>query len=406
MTKRLLLAAVGAMTALSTLVVGSQTASAAPLNLYTAPSTFTPLFESSMAFTPTTDPTLLAQLDNQQGSDADSTMYSQAFHPTADGTVDTISWWGVASGEAGFMVALQDGVWGSTASLPNGPVVEGTLTQLSVVPTAQVTQTPAANGQTEFQISIPATAVLASHAYRLSVTSVGGTFVWDTSAAAGCCTGTTAIQWVRGRLQSYLSATNVSLALDDSAGPAAGPVITSEPAATSVAVGQSFTVSAAASGSPVPTVQWQRSGDAGVTWTDLAGATSITYSATAATADDGAWFRAVFTNSSSSATTTPAVLTVTPMVISPATLVPGVHGTPYSAALGVVGGTGPYTWKLAPGSAHLPKGLKLNKATGVLSGTPKSAGSTSFTVEVLDAKTATKPHTQNVATLALTLSVS
>jgi hypothetical protein len=405
-TKRILLTALGALTALSALAVPGSAASAAPLNVYTAPSTFTSGFESTMAFTPTSDPTLLAQLDNQQGSDADSTMYSQAFQPAADGTVDTITWWGYASGEAGFMVALQDGVWGSSASLPNGPVIEGTLTQLSVVPVAQVTQTPAANGQTEFQITIPATAVFATHAYRLSVTSVGGYFLWDGTTATGCCTGTTAIQWVRGRLQSYLSATNVSFSLDNSAGPSVAPVVTSEPAPNSVAVGQTYSMAAAASGSPTPTVQWQRSTDGGTTWSDVAGATATTYSATASAADNGAWYRAVFTNSLSSATSTPAALTVAPMAIAPVTLAPAVHGTPYSAALTVVGGTGPYTWKLAPGSAHLPKGLKLNKTTGVISGTPKSAGSTNVTVEVLDTKTATKPRTQDVATLALALLVS
>lgn len=406
MNKRFLIAALGALTALPVLALGGQAASAAPVNVYTAPSTFTSGFESSMAFTPTSDPTLLAQLDNQQGSDADSTVYSQAFQPPADGTVDTVTWWGVASGEAGFMVALQDGVWGSSTALPNGPVIEGTLTQLSVVPVAQVTQTPAADGQTEFQISIPATAVSATHAYRLSVTSVGGYFLWDGTTATGCCTGTTAIQWVRGRAQSYLSATNVSLSLDDSAGPAAGPVVTSGPASTSVAVGQSFTLSAAASGSPVPTVQWQRSTDGGATWVDLAGATSTTYSATAPAAGNGTSYRAVFTNSLGSATTAPAVLTVTPMAITPVTLAAAVHGTPYSAALTVVGGTGPYTWKLAPGSAHLPKGLTLDKSTGVISGTPRTAGTAGFTVEVLDTKTATKPRTRNLATLALSLAVS
>ena len=406
MTKRFLLAALGALTAVTGMAVGTQVASAAPLNVYTAPSTFVSGFESSMAFTPTADPTLLTQLDNQQGSDADSTVYSQAFQPSADGMVDTISWWGVASGEAGFMVALQDGVWGSTASLPNGPVVEGTLTRLSVVPVAQVTQTPAADGQTEFQISVPATAVYASHAYRLSVTSVGGTFVWDGTTAGGCCTGTAAVQWVRGRLQSYLSAPNVALSLDNSAGPAAGPVVASAPAATSVAVGQVFTLTAAGSGSPVPTVQWQQSTDGGATWADLAGATSSTYSATATSADNGTSFRAVFANLLGSAASTPAVLTVTPMVIAPVTPAPATHGTPYSVALAVVGGTGPYTWKLAPGSAHLPKGLKLGKSTGVIAGTPKAAGTTTVTVEVLDAKSATKPRTQHVATLVLTLAVS
>jgi hypothetical protein len=46
------------------------------------------------------------------------------------------------------------------------------------------------------------------------------------------------------------------------------------------------------------------------------------------------------------------------------------------------GGAHPYKWKLV--SSALPKGLKLNKKTGVISGTPKphALGSDSFQVQV------------------------
>lgn len=316
MTKRSLLAALVVVPAAWILAAPGAVAAAGPLNVYAAAPTYVPGAESSMAFTATADPTLLAQLDNQQGSDADSTVYSQAFQVAADGTVDTISWWGTGTSQAGFMVALHDGVWGSSTLLPNGPVVEGVLAQLSVVPIAQVTTTPAANGETKFQISIPATHVFASHAYRLSVTAVGGTFEWDNSTAPGCCTGTTAVNWVRGRLRSYLSQPNVSFSLDN-VGPAAG------------------------------------------------------------------------------------------LAVVPVALPLAVHGTAYAApALTAVGGNAPYTWKLAPGSVHLPKGLRLGKSTGAITGTPKTPGIYTFTVQVTDTKTATKPRTQNRATCLMTITVA
>ena len=59
-------------------------------------------------------------------------------------------------------------------------------------------------------------------------------------------------------------------------------------------------------------------------------------------------------------------------------------GTAYSAALSVSGGVGPYTYSLAPGST-LPPGLTLNAATGVVSGTPTTVGTYSFTTKVVDA---------------------
>ena len=321
MNKRSLLAAVLTVPLRWALADAGTVASAAPVTVYTAVPTGVPGFESSMAFTPSTGSTLLAQFDNQQGSDAESTTYSQAFQVAADGTVDTISWWGTGTGQAGSMVALQDGVWGSTTSLPNGPVVEGTLTQLSAMPIALVTETPTTAGEMRFQISVPATAVFASHADRLSVTAVGGTYQWndsnqwDDSNALGCCTGTSAINWVRGRLQSSLAQPNVSFSLDNGAGPPAAPLVTTSPSATSVVAGRSYSFTVAAVGSPVPTVQWRRSADVGASWTAVAGATSTTHSTTEWNSDNGALFRAVFTNALGSATTSSAQLTVTPMVM-------------------------------------------------------------------------------------------
>ena len=171
-------------------VAGATTSSVGVV--YSAPQSGVLGAESSMAFTATADPTLLAQLDNQQGSDADSTIYSQAFQIPANANVSSISWWGTASGETGFMVALHDGVWtapGSTATLPNGPAVEGTLAYLGVVPIANITQTPAAFGETKFTLAIPSTAMFATHGYRISVTAVGGSFAWDTSAATPVVSG-------------------------------------------------------------------------------------------------------------------------------------------------------------------------------------------------------------------------
>ncbi len=55
----------------------------------------------------------------------------------------------------------------------------------------------------------------------------------------------------------------------------------------------------------------------------------------------------------------------------------------YSDQLTVTGGVGPYTWSLSSGT--LPAGLTLNPSTGLLSGTPTAAGSSTFTVRIVDA---------------------
>jgi hypothetical protein len=88
------------------------------------------------------------------------------------------------------------------------------------------------------------------------------------------------------------------------------PAITTQPSDQGVNAGATAVFTAAASGSPTPTVRWQVSAPGGGTWADIGGATSPTYSVTAALADSGRQYRAVFTNSVGSTTTGAATLTV------------------------------------------------------------------------------------------------
>jgi hypothetical protein len=94
------------------------------------------------------------------------------------------------------------------------------------------------------------------------------------------------------------------------------PVVTAHPASQTVAPGATATFTAAATGTPTPTVQWQVSTNGGGSFSDIAGATSATYSFTAATADNGKRYRAVFANVSASATTNAATLSVSPPTMS------------------------------------------------------------------------------------------
>ena len=88
--------------------------------------------------------------------------------------------------------------------------------------------------------------------------------------------------------------------------------------------------------------------------------------------------------------TTPAAL-----AISTTTLAGGTAGTAYSATLAATGGTAPYTWSVVQGSGSLPADTSLSTG-GVISGTPTTTGTSSFTVQVKDAESPAVTATQKL----------
>ncbi len=77
-----------------------------------------------------------------------------------------------------------------------------------------------------------------------------------------------------------------------------------------------------------------------------------------------------------------APVSTSPPTITTATLPSGVINAAYSASLSAQGGVSPYMWSISSGT--LPAGLTLNAGTGVISGTPTSAGTSNFTVMLTD----------------------
>ncbi len=88
----------------------------------------------------------------------------------------------------------------------------------------------------------------------------------------------------------------------------------------------------------------------------------------------------------------------TPLAISTTTLPGATVGAVYSQTLAASGGTTPYKWSVSSGS--LPAGLTL-ATTGVISGAPTTAATSSFTVKVTDSAS-----TPASATKALSITVA
>ncbi len=166
----------------------------------------------------------------------------------------------------------------------------------------------------------------------------------------------------------------------------AAPAFVRHPAPQTKTEGDPATFTVAVSGVPAPTYQWQISSDGAVTWRDVAdgtGGTTTAYTTPATTLSmDGCQYRCVATNSQGSTTSRPATLIVSTAPILPtittAALSHGVVGAAYSQTL-VATGTMPITWSIESGA--LPAGLTLNAPAGEITGTPTTAGVSSFTVK-------------------------
>jgi hypothetical protein len=78
---------------------------------------------------------------------------------------------------------------------------------------------------------------------------------------------------------------------------------------------------------------------------------------------------------------------IVPVAITTTAAPGGIAGTPYTFGVSTTGGSGVYQWSIAAGA--LPPGLTLNTTTGVISGTPSAASTSSVTIRAADASDST-----------------
>jgi Putative Ig domain len=92
-----------------------------------------------------------------------------------------------------------------------------------------------------------------------------------------------------------------------------------------------------------------------------------------------------------------------PLTITTPSVPTGMVGTAYSQQLAATGGTPPHTWTRSVGS--LPPGLDLNSG-GLISGTPTSPGSFTFTAQVTDNAQRTASQIFNITINPLPLTIT
>jgi hypothetical protein len=196
---------------------------------------------------------------------------------------------------------------------------------------------------------------------------------------------------VTGGLASDHSSLSSAELFDDT--NSAAPTVTTAPISRTIDAGQTTTFTAAASGTPTPTVKWQI--NTGVGFTDLSnggfysGVTTTTLTITSAsTLLNGDLFRAVFTNGNApDATSNAATLTVNPTIrLSPTSLPDGTFGNLYNQTITASNGTGNKTMMVtnysAGGTGLAAPSPSANTVT--FNSTPTVRGTVSFDLTATD----------------------
>jgi len=248
---------------------------------------------------------------------------------------------------------------GSVTITSNDPVnptmtvaLSGTATASAVAPgitTQPVSQTVTAGQTATFSVVASGTAPLTYQWQKNGVNIASATATsYTTPATTTADSGATFDVVVTNTAGS---ATSNAATLTVNPAPVA-PAITTQPVNQTVTAGQTATFSVVASGTAPLSYQWQKNG------VNIAGATSASYTTPATTtADSGATFDVVVTNTAGSATSNAATLTVSPAPVAPAITTQPVNQTVtagQTATFSVVAsGTAPLSYQWQKNGANI-----------------------------------------------------
>ncbi len=245
-----------------------------------------------------------------------------------------------------------------------------TLTSPPAISLAPTGTNPSCNGSSDGSISITASGGTGTLAYS----DDGGSTFQSPNNFTGLSAGT-----------YNLSVKDANKCVQTGSATLTDPpalTVTTNPSSQTVFFGNSVSFTAAASGSPAPSVKWQSSSD-GTTWGDISGATGASYSFTPTMSDSGKQFHALFTNTCASVATTAATLTVNKADQATLTLNAGsplTYGSTETLSTTGGSGTGAVTYSagISTGCSVTGSTLSVTNAGGTCSVTAMKAADANY----------------------------
>lgn len=392
---------------------GSATLTAASVNTPSQTATLSIIVNPALALTTTTLP-----------AGTISSPYSTALVATG-GTV-------IATGGSGALKwSVAPGTLPAGLSLSAAGVISGTPTAFGIFPiTVSVTDTstvPATVSQSYSLVINPLTPVIttsslqnaiAGNAYSKQLTFLGGngsTPTWTITAgslpvssgltlnSAGLISGTPPPTSVS---ITYTFTVTVTIGVQTSAPvqftlTVPGPPLVSTTSLPSGNVGIPYSQQLTSTGGNGGAVSWAITAGSLPAGSGLTLSSSGLLSGTPTTATTYNFSVAV-TIGGQTSTAQALTLVINSLIVTSGSTASGEVGLPFSFKLTAMGGTAPYTWSLAAGSAALPAGLNLNTSTGLITGSPSTTAGSPFTGIVVQATDSLAA----IATQAMTFTVN
>ena len=296
-----------------------------------------------------------------------------------------------ATGTASFTLQVTD-----AANNTGTKALSITVAAAAQPPSVSTTSLPAGTTDTAYSTTLNATGGTTPYSWSVNVGTLpaGLTLVASTGVISGTPTTAGTFSFTVEVKDAASNAGTKALSIVVAAQP---PTITTT-ALPGASTGTAYSTTLQASEGTMP-YTWSVSAGALPAGLSLAASTGV-ISGTPTTAGTISFTVQVKDAANSTATKALSILVATtaqPPLVTTTSLPGATSGTAYSTTVQASGGTTPYSWSVSAGS--LPAGLSLGASTGVISGTPTTAGTASFTVQVKDSlnKTATKALTITVA---------